>query len=395
MPNLVPNPCAATDLTSWEGNSDASLARVTTVLGTSIPSPATTALRVDANDLLESDEIAFPEGVGPGDSLAWAVDLSPGATAAGGIWFVFIGWYAEASWTYTTVLETATLDGWTHYEGTVEIPADMTGFDVYVSSDELLSDYLYATNFFVEGVVMLMVDLDGEFGLTISLDGSLTVRPIVEPSGDLGLSVGMEGDLFVEPELSGDLSLRIGMEGELFVGDLQADLDGELSIGVGFAGTLALGVPLPPTEWEWATPDVDPEILQSLRVRLSTRDGEYTVVDPAELADIGVNLTRKGGVDTMNLILRRDSRLELGDLDYGTDCEVEYLGRIWPAWLTEASLSHGSEMSRSVTLLGFIMRLKEEHEAFRRIYVDSRLSAWKTDQGPNTAANVFEVAASE
>lgn len=169
---------------------------------------------------------------------------------------------------------------------------------------------------------------------------------------------------------------------------------GAASGSFGFRGRCrgGTGTPLPPTVWEWVTPEVDPEILQSLRVRLATRDGEYTVVDPHEISDLSVQLTRKGGVDSISMTLRRDARLELGDLDYATSLEVDYLGRTWQARLSEASLAYdSSSMTRPLMFLGEIARLREEHQAFRRCYVDKRLSAWKTDQGQQTGSENFEV----
>lgn len=156
MANLVPNPCAATDLTGWTTLSDATLARVTSVPGTTIPSPATTALRVDPDKAIECDVVSL--GVlTEGDWLAWAVDLSPGAAEDGGTWEVDIYWYDGASYYAgdpTIVLEDAAVeDGWTHYEGTVQIPADCDGFGVYVTTFDQTTTYVYATLFSVAALV--------------------------------------------------------------------------------------------------------------------------------------------------------------------------------------------------------------------------------------------------
>lgn len=154
------------------------------------------------------------------------------------------------------------------------------------------------------------------------------------------------------------------------------------------------GDALPATVWDWNEPELDPELLRTLRVRLATKDGEFTTVDPAELADLRVQLSRKGGVESIEVTLARDSRIDYGDLDYWTRCEVEYLGRVWPAFVREASLDHGrSSMTRSVRMLGHIAKLSERHRSFRRIYVDSRVSAFRTDQGPQTRSYGFETSA--
>ena len=152
MANLVPNPCAETDLTGWTTLSDASLVRVTSVPGTTIPSPATTALRVDPDMEIECDVVSLG-ALTEGDWLAWAVDLSPGAAEDGGTWEVDFYWYDGASYYEgypTTMLgDAAVEDGWTHYDGMVQIPADCDGFGVYMTTVDQTTTYLYATLFSV------------------------------------------------------------------------------------------------------------------------------------------------------------------------------------------------------------------------------------------------------
>lgn len=190
-----------------------------------------------------------------------------------------------------------------------------------------------------------------------------------------------------------------GLAGSVSATVRDASVAGAISGTFGVRGRLkgTTGPVLPATDWDWGTAQVDPEVLETLRVKLSTPDGEYTTIDPADLADLEIKLTNKGGVDSITLTIRRDSCLDLGDLDYGTECEVSYLGRTWQAWLSEAALDHGATMTRNVTFLGWIAKLREEDEAFRRVYVDKRLSAWKTDQGHTVGDNLnqFTVSADE
>lgn len=178
-----------------------------------------------------------------------------------------------------------------------------------------------------------------------------------------------------------------------------ASVAGATSGTFGFRGRLkgSTGPVLPATDWQWSDADVDPEVLETLRVKLRTPDGEFTTIDPADLDDLEIVMTNKGGVDTVTLSIRRDSRLDLGDLDYGTECEVEYLGRTWQSWLSEASLDHGQTMTRKVTFLGWIARLREDDDSFRRVYADHRLASWKTDQGHVVGDNLdqFTVSADE
>ncbi len=155
MANLVPNPCAETDLTGWTTISDATLARVTSVPGTTIPSPATTALRVDPDMAIECDVVSLG-ALTEGDWLAWAVDLSPGAAEDGGTWAVDFYWYDGASYYAgdpTIVLEdVAVEDGWTHHSGVVQVPTGCDGFGVYVTTFDQTTTYLYATLFSVFSV---------------------------------------------------------------------------------------------------------------------------------------------------------------------------------------------------------------------------------------------------
>jgi hypothetical protein len=227
-----------------------------------------------------------------------------------------------------------------------------------------------------------------------TIPGSITS---VTMAGDLPVSVDLTGDLrtfvAVETDPAG-LGMRVDFTGELHVGPAEQTLTGDLGVAVNMTGRLSVGRVLPPTVWSWTAPVSRGELLRTMRIRLATRDGEYTVVDPSEFQDISIEQTRKGGLDSMTFVLARDSRLELGDLDYKTNCDVDYLGRQLHAWVRESSLEHGEQgMRRTVTLLGWITRLKEEHEAFRRVYVDSRLSAWRTDQGASGSASTFEVGA--
>lgn len=55
--------------------------------------------------------------------------------------------------------------------------------------------------------------------------------------------------------------------------------------------------------------------------------------------------------------------------------------------------SIGTELGWSLEFVGNLNDLRN-HNAYRRVYVDSDLDNVRTDQGPNTAANVFEVTAS-
>lgn len=244
----------------------------------------------------------------------------------------------------------------------------------------------------LEGELTVAVPIAGEMGLSVDLEG--TIHLAVPLSGSLGIMVGAEADLMVDGKLDSDLGFSVGLEGTLTVAPALVEIAGAMGLSVGLSGILGVGPALPATTWTWGTPEPDRELLRTLRVRLATLDGEYVTVDPAALADLRIVLSRKGGVESIEVTLARDSRIDYGDLDYWTKCEVEYLGRVWPAFIREASLSHErSSMTRSARMLGHIAKLSERHKGFRKVYVDSRLSAVRTDQGPQTGSQVFEVSA--
>lgn len=250
---------------------------------------------------------------------------------------------------------------------------------------------------FEQGELPLYANLSCDGEISLGGGGELELIPLhvdIEADGTVTLGGDAALDVTWYRELYSEGRIALGGDAVLDVFGTTVELGSDGVLTLGGRAQLVLGAGLPATDWEWGTPEVDPEVLQTLRVRLATLDGEYTVIDPAELDDLDIDLDRKGGVKSISLTLRRDSRHELGDLDYGTRCEIDYLGRTFSAWLAEASLDHGSSsMTRTVTMYGEIARLSQEHEAFRRVYVDSRLSAWKTDQGPQTQSNVWEVQA--
>ena len=233
----------------------------------------------------------------------------------------------------------------------------------------------------------------GTFGFSGSCTGRTVTLTRGAASGEFGFSGTVTGTTGIPTPRPG----RFGFEGSASGRVRDAVVTGAASGTFGFPTSRTrghVGPALPATDWTWGTPEPDPELLRTLRVRLATKDGEYTTIDPAELTDLRIALSRKGGVESIEVTLSRDSRRDYGDLDYWTRCEVEYLGRVWPAFIREAGLEHGrSAMTRPVRMLGHIAKLSERHKGFRKVYVDSRVSAWRTDQGPQTRSYGFETSA--
>jgi len=389
-PNAVPNPCALLGVTEWVENSYPSetVDRVTDP-GVALPAGATTCIHnapAEGGSMLVSRTFPLPDGVASGDWLwvQFAVYCTGGDpadyTLLGQIEFLD----SEHGW-----LEAITLCDY------VEAPS--AGFHRYAFSVQVPeTDAAFAT---------LVLDTEGvsleEPYQLADLAHIYVTQVLVEPGREDVLPpdysenlAGLLSDSY--RDLSSDGGIRLHGEADLFVSGGYVDLESDGGVTLGGSARLNVGRVLPQTVWSWTTPLSRGELLRTLRVRLATRDGEYTIVDPTEFEDISIELTRKGGVDVMTFVLARDARLELGDLDYKTDCDVDYLGRQLQAWVRESSLDHGAQgMRRTVTLLGWIARLKEEHEAFRKVYVDSRLSVWKTDQGSLTDSQYYEVSQDE
>jgi hypothetical protein len=141
--SAVPNPSAAVDCSGWIYGSDASLSRVTSVPGTTIPSPAVAAFAVEQN--LANDYVAFfgmdgpepfPEGSVAGDALHWQVDVSPGADSESSQHHVLLQWYSGENFVSASNVYpyAAAGDGWERLAGDVEIPATCDAVQMVVNS---------------------------------------------------------------------------------------------------------------------------------------------------------------------------------------------------------------------------------------------------------------------
>ena len=151
-----------------------------------------------------------------------------------------------------------------------------------------------------------------------------------------------------------------------------------------------VGAVLPPTDdLGWTTPDVTAPALQGLTVTLDGHNvPRALIVEPfiIELSDCG-------GPISATMTLARDVRLAATPML--SQLVVTYKGqRLFKGRLEARGLDLGSDMANTLTFTGPIRQLGD-HRAYRRVYVDSDLDNWRCDQGPNTAANVFEVTASE
>ena len=409
--NVIPNPRAHVDASGWDG--------VVRVTSAPVAWPQNDrGMVADAAFYAAAepggpwmDVIApmpLPEGCEAGDTvLCQACVFVDGVSEGDCSLYVTLGFYADDTWASAlggTACHLADdvdppLAGFVRYAAFGEVPEDATHWGLFFTANDAApagasNAELYVTMIGLEeykGGAEGYRDGDSEGWLW---EGDPHDSGSVQLAGSLPVSVGLTGTPALESKLAGSLPVSVGLTGHLTLGSPTNELAGTMPVSVGLRGRLTLGVPLPATDWEWAEVEPDPELLRTLRVRLATKDGEFTTIDPAELTDLRIALSRKGGVESIEVTLARDSRIDYGDLDYWTRCEVEYLGRVWPAFIREAGLEHGrSSMTRPIRMLGPIAKLSERHKGFRKVYVDSRVSAWRTDQGPQTRSYGFETSA--
>lgn len=411
--NAIPNPRAHVDASGWDG--------VTRVTSVPVDWPENEqSLAADAAFYAAAEEggagmdvlapVPLPAGCEPGDTVAVQLRVFTDGVSAGDCTLqATLSFFEDDTWpSYIGGADCEIADnvappltGFELYSEECVVPAAATHFGIYVTHNDDAEGgadlaELYVTFVMLEKTVSEFQDFDYRDGDCDGWmwEGDEHDSASVQFAGSMGVEVGLEGTPALSSEVAGTFPVSVGLTGSLTLGTPENELSGEMPVSVGLRGILTLGTPLPATDWEWNEPAIDPELLRTLRVRLATKDGEYTTVDPAELADLRIVKSRKGGVESIEVTLSRDSRIDYGDLDYWTKCEVEYLGRVWPAFVREASLDHSrSAMTRPVRMLGPIAKLSERHRGFRKVYVDSRVSAWRTDQGPQTGANVFEVSA--
>jgi len=139
----------------------------------------------------------------------------------------------------------------------------------------------------------------------------------------------------------------------------------------------------------WTAPDVTAPALRGLTVTLGGHS-----VNRALIEDLTIELDDCGGPKSAVMVLARDVRLPAQTML--SKFVVTYKGQslFTNGRLEARGLDLGMDMANTLTFTGPIKQLGD-HRAFRRVYVDSDLDNWRSDQGPNTSANVFEVTASE
>ena len=139
----------------------------------------------------------------------------------------------------------------------------------------------------------------------------------------------------------------------------------------------------------WTAPDVTVPAIRGLTVTLGGHNVDLALIEEGGLT---IELDDCGGPKSAMLVLKRDVRLAATPML--SQLVVTYkTQRLFRGRREARGLGLGMDMTNPLTFTGPIKQLGD-HRAYRRCFVDSDLDNWRTDQGPNTAANVFEVTAS-
>ena len=150
----------------------------------------------------------------------------------------------------------------------------------------------------------------------------------------------------------------------------------------------AAGSPLPEGDGTgWTIPDATPPDILAMRFTVGTQR-----LENARIRSCDIKLSDRGGYDscTLTYALRR-----VGELNpkWHTRLLVTYKNTdVFRGRLEESTCEVADDLTRTLVFTGPICKL-DDHQAFRRVYVDSDLDNWRTDQGPQTQANVWEVSA--
>lgn len=161
-----------------------------------------------------------------------------------------------------------------------------------------------------------------------------------------------------------------------------------LRIGHRYLRLHVAGESLPPTDdIGWILPDVTPPDILGMRFKVGG-----VRVPNARVVSCPMVLSDRGGFESATLSVRLKDMWEY-DFAWHSNLSVTYQdATLFYGRLEESSIELGDELVRVMVFTGPIVRL-DDHQSFRRVYVDHDLDNWKTDQGPQTQSRVFEVSA--
>lgn len=375
--NAIPNPRAASDLTGWTTNSDPNLARVTTVPGADLPPGASAAFRVGptvGGTYLQCDSYPLPKGVAPGDYVFVQLEAFVAGATNDDAWLgIDIDW-ADGTPAYThltsssMVLPTA---GFRRFAFAAQVPTGATALDVYVTANERTSGG-------ADDAVVYVTEVLVEPGVAGKVPGSYSDATHV-PAGSishLGIPRG-EGISLAGWEPTGKVRTPI----------THSSARVTIRIAHRYARGQITGDVLPTDPHGWTLPDCSPPDIQSLSVTVGGAR-----IPNARIVSVPIELSDRGGYISATLTVRLRHRDDYR-FAWHANMVVSYKGaHLFRGRLEESSYEMGDELVRTMVFTGPIVTL-EDHQSFRKVYVDSDLDNWRTDQGPHTASHTYEVSA--
>jgi len=220
--------------------------------------------------------------------------------------------------------------------------------------------------------------------------GSRVLRGLGDTSDTLvlgGLGEGEEAPVIVT-ELSCDMRNSAEFEVETDQRAATMEIGCDMVNGARLrARALRAGTVLPETDTlGWTTPDAAASPLWDLTVTIAG-----VRIPNALITSFPIELDAHGGFEScaLSFASKRTNRWpRRAQIVVAYDGMHPFEGRL----ATQRHIA-GTELGWSLEFVGNLNDLRK-HRAFRRVYMDSDLDNWRTDQGPNTAANVFEVTAS-
>jgi hypothetical protein len=395
--NAVANPRAEVDCAGWTALSQPVPDRVTSISGVSLPTGATAAFHLGAavSGCWGTSDWR-PVRVGPG-GWVW-VQLYVYESGATDALLDIDVQYRDAALAEGSVslvaggaLPTA---GFVRYAGALQVPAGTVEVQAYVTISEVSAGGADDGELWFT-LVALEAGVDGT--CPAYADSPDTATLYTDTHRDLASTAGTI-ELGGSALLNRQAGISVDCELEFAAGEVRleaAPLQVDMSVACRwqFAARRTrvtyVGQVLPPTDDDgWTIPDVTPPAIRDLVVTVGGR-----LIPSARISALPIRLTDRGGFDGASLTVLCGTTAEYQFAVYATGL-VTYQGtEIFRGRLTETSLELSGDLAKTFEFEGFVNRLSD-HEAFRRVYVDSDLDNWHTDQGPATTANIFEVQAS-
>jgi hypothetical protein len=256
-------------------------------------------------------------------------------------------------------------------------------------------------------VTNVQVEAGSEFGDILPFNDFFDVFDVSSVSGEAALSTPQSNTA----RLQGEVTFSVWTP-DAFLQTILSPMSASCSLSISTAGWLYLGVPgentfsavggislvgsavrlsssddveLPPTDDDgWSTAGVDIPPLRGLSV--STNLG----LALEDIEDISIDLDVAGGpigatITAYSSNLRGSPRL-------GSSVRITYKGQaLFIGRLESYTVNVGETAGYTLTYAGMTAALRDRKN-FRRVFVDSDLQNWKTDQGPRTSPDTFEVA---